>query len=111
VIANSVTPRRRWRLSTKTQVIRVVRVRGLGGVVFLAVVDGGQLGRAAVLSPRDGLFAVRNRQRFDLTPAGGDQGAEVDRLVSLGAARLEVGDDEAVVPADPDGNEFCVRAT
>jgi hypothetical protein len=35
----------------------------------------------------------------------------VDRLVSLGAARLEVGGDEAVVPADPDGNEFCARAT
>ncbi|MBM0236897.1 hypothetical protein JNW88_06555, partial [Micromonospora sp. ATA32] len=32
---------------------------------------------------------------------------EVDRLVSLGATRLEVGEDGAVVLADPDGNEFC----
>ncbi|MEU4717045.1 VOC family protein [Micromonospora purpureochromogenes] len=52
---------------------------------------------------------VRNRQRFDLAPAGGDQQAEVDRLVSLGATRLGVGEDGAVVLADPDGNEFCLR--
>jgi catechol 2,3-dioxygenase-like lactoylglutathione lyase family enzyme len=54
---------------------------------------------------------ARNRQRFDLITAGGDQGVEEDRLVSLGATRLEVGDDGAVVLADPDGNEFCVRAS
>ncbi|MEU8263216.1 VOC family protein [Micromonospora sp. NPDC048999] len=52
---------------------------------------------------------VRNRQRFDLAPANGDQQAEVDRLVALGATRLEVGEDGAVMLADPDGNEFCVR--
>ncbi|MEU1687284.1 VOC family protein [Micromonospora sp. NPDC005707] len=52
---------------------------------------------------------ARNRQRFDLAPAGGDQQAEVDRLLSLGATRLEVGADGAVMLADPDGNEFCVR--
>lgn len=51
----------------------------------------------------------RNRQRFDLAPAGGYQQAEVERLLSLGATRLEVGDDGTVVLADPDGNEFCVR--
>ncbi|KKK06409.1 VOC family protein [Micromonospora sp. HK10] len=51
----------------------------------------------------------RNRQRFDLAPAGGDQQAAVDRLLSLGASRLEVGEDGTVVLADPDGNEFCVR--
>jgi hypothetical protein len=54
---------------------------------------------------------LTDRQRFDLTPAGGDRGAEVDRLVSLGATRLEIHDDGAVVLADPDGNEFRVRAT
>ncbi|WP_262284983.1 VOC family protein [Micromonospora sp. MA102] len=52
---------------------------------------------------------ARNRQRFDLAPAGGDQQAEVDRLVSLGATRLDVGEDGAVELADPDGNEFRVR--
>ncbi len=54
--------------------------------------------------------AVRNRQRFDLARAGGDQGAEVDRLVFLGATRLEVSEDGAVALADPDGNEFGVKA-
>ncbi|MFR9777181.1 VOC family protein [Micromonospora sp. MS34] len=53
---------------------------------------------------------VPNPQRFDLAPAGGDQQAEVDRLVSLGATRLEVGEDAAVILADPDGNEFRVTA-
>jgi catechol 2,3-dioxygenase-like lactoylglutathione lyase family enzyme len=49
-----------------------------------------------------------NRQRFYLTPADGDQQAEVDRLMSLGASRLDVDKDGAVVLADPDGNEFSV---
>jgi len=52
---------------------------------------------------------VRNRQRFELAAAEGDQAAEVDRLVCLGATRLEVGESGAVTLADPDGNEFCVR--
>ena len=50
----------------------------------------------------------RNRQRLQLAPADGDQGAEVDRLVALGATRLEVDEDGAAVLADPDGNEFSV---
>ncbi|MEV0157168.1 VOC family protein [Micromonospora sp. NPDC050686] len=53
----------------------------------------------------------RNRQRFDLALAGGDQQAEVDRLVSLGATRLGVGADGAVALADPDGNEFRLSGT
>ncbi|MEO3777478.1 VOC family protein [Micromonospora sp. B11E3] len=57
------------------------------------------------VAPKQG----RNRQRFDLAPTGGDQQAEVDRLISLGATRLEVDADGTVVLADPDGNEFCVR--
>ncbi|WP_248581745.1 VOC family protein [Nocardioides sp. InS609-2] len=53
----------------------------------------------------------RNRLHFDLAPpADGDQQAEVDRLVSLGATRIDTGRSEAsrVAMADPDGNEFCV---
>ncbi|MET8090041.1 VOC family protein [Micromonospora sp. NPDC005220] len=56
------------------------------------------------LTPRQG----RNRQRFDLTPAGRDQRAEIDRLVSLGATRVEVGAAGDVALADPDGNQFTV---
>ncbi|WP_405853254.1 VOC family protein [Streptomyces sp. NBC_00090] len=64
------------------------------------------------LMPKTG----RNRLSFDLAPpAHGDQEAEVDRLVALGATRDDTGRDgtgrdEAgrVAMLDPDGNEFCV---
>jgi predicted enzyme related to lactoylglutathione lyase len=54
---------------------------------------------------------TKNRLHLDIAPlAPSDQGAEVDRLVSLGATRIDVGQRDAdwVVMADPDGNEFCV---
>jgi hypothetical protein len=53
----------------------------------------------------------RNRLHFDLAPPpNGDQQAEVDRLVALGATRAATGQREVsrVAMADPDGNEFCV---
>jgi predicted enzyme related to lactoylglutathione lyase len=53
----------------------------------------------------------KNRLHFDLAPpVHGDQQAEVERLVSLGATRVDIGQGEVsrVVMADPDGNEFCV---
>src|SRR6476619_2361289 len=52
--------------------------------------------------------AGKNRLHFDLAPVGDDPEAEVDRLVSLGATRIDIGTDGSVVMADPDGNEFCV---
>lgn len=54
---------------------------------------------------------AKNRLHFDLAPpAHGEQQAEVDRLISLGATRNDIGqgDMEWVVLADPDDNEFCV---
>lgn len=59
------------------------------------------------LMPRTG----RQRLHFDLAPpADGDLQAEVDRLLSLGATRIDIGqgDVDWAVLADPDGNEFCV---
>ena len=53
----------------------------------------------------------KNRMHVDLAPpVDGDQLEEVDRLVSLGATRIDMAPCEAggVVLADPDGNEFCV---
>ena len=53
----------------------------------------------------------KERQHFDIAPAAdGDQQAEVDRLVALGATRVDIGqgDVDWVVMADPDGREFCV---
>jgi hypothetical protein len=54
---------------------------------------------------------IKNRLHIDLAaPEGDDQAAEVERLVSLGAKRVDVGQGETpwVVLADPEGNEFCV---
>ena len=53
----------------------------------------------------------KNRLHFDVSPhSHGDGRVEVDRLVSLGARPIDIGqgDLERVVLADPDDNEFCV---
>jgi hypothetical protein len=68
------------------------------GLVFVPVPEGKTL---------------KNRLHIDLAPrANDDQAAEVARLESLGAKRIDVGQDEGkatwVVLADPEGNEFCV---
>jgi predicted enzyme related to lactoylglutathione lyase len=60
------------------------------------------------LTPKTGKY----RLHFDLAPpVDGDQQAEVDRLISLGATRADIGQGEVswVVMADPDGHEFCVQ--
>lgn len=56
----------------------------------------------------DGAKATKNRLHLDLRPD--DQASEVDRLLSLGATRIDIGQGSQpwVVLADPEGNEFCV---
>ena len=59
------------------------------------------------LAPKTG----KNRLHLDIAPPGHvDHRAEVDRLVALGATRIDIGQGEVdwVVMADPDDNEFCV---
>ncbi len=65
----------------------------LPGILFLAVNDAKE---------------AKNRLHIDLRPD--DQAAEVERLLTLGASRVDVGQGDApwVVLADPEGNEFCV---
>jgi hypothetical protein len=58
--------------------------------------------------------SVKDRLHIDVRPD--DQAAEVERLTSLGATRIDIGQGDVtwVVMADPEGNEFCVlrpRAT
>ena len=50
----------------------------------------------------------KNRVHLDFRPK--DQKAEVERLIALGASRLDVGQGDVswVVLADPEGNEFWV---
>jgi len=53
----------------------------------------------------------KNRLHLDIAPpADGDQAAEVERLLVLGARRVDIGQGDVpwIVMADPEGNEFCV---
>jgi predicted enzyme related to lactoylglutathione lyase len=53
----------------------------------------------------------KERLHFDLAPTpGGDQDAEVARLVALGATRVDItrSDSNRVMLADPDDRDFCV---
>jgi catechol 2,3-dioxygenase-like lactoylglutathione lyase family enzyme len=72
-------------------------------------IAAGDDGSATLYPPRDA-GPEGNRNHPDLT-AGGDVDAEVQRLIGLGARRVDVGqrdDDPFVVLADPEGNECCV---
>jgi hypothetical protein len=59
---------------------------------------------------------VKNRLHIDLAPhTSQDRDAEIQRLLDLGARRIDVGQDEQQVSwtvlADPEGNEFCVLSS
>lgn len=86
-----------------------------GGVVSLAPVgssdQSGASGPSIDVVPVPEGKAVKNRLHLDLRADGTTQAEEVDRLVALGASRIDVGqgsDVSWVVLADPEGNEFCV---
>jgi Glyoxalase-like domain len=54
---------------------------------------------------------VKNRVHLDLTTTADDRDSEIERLIGLGARRVDVGQsdqDSWDVLADPEGNEFCV---
>ncbi len=61
--------------------------------------------------PVDETKRVKNRLHLDLTTDGRDRDAEIERILSLGASRVDIGqrgDESWDVFADPEGNEFCV---
>ena len=53
---------------------------------------------------------AKNRVHLDVNPVGVDADDELERLLRLGARRIEIGRDEQRwhVLADPEGNEFCL---
>ena len=54
---------------------------------------------------------VKNRVHLDLTTTPDDRDAEIERLLGLGARRVDIGqtgEESWDVLADPEGNEFCV---
>ena len=61
--------------------------------------------------PVTGVKTVKNRLHLDLTAAADDRDEEIERLLALGARRVDIGQTGAeswTVLADPEGNEFCV---
>ena len=76
-------------------------------------IPAGERGPELVFCPVPEGKQIKNRLHIDVAPpADADQEAEVRRLESLGATRVDVGQDNAsvswIVMADPEGNEFCV---
>lgn len=77
---------------------------------------GGRPGPGLSLGRSESPVQERPRVHLDLYAGdAGDQGAEVERLVALGAERVEwdlYGEDpDFVVLADTEGNRFCVVDT
>jgi predicted enzyme related to lactoylglutathione lyase len=68
----------------------------LPGLLFVAVADS-----------KD----TKNRLHLDFRPE--DRDAEVQRLLALGATKVDIGQGESswIVLADPEGNEFCVLSS
>jgi len=53
----------------------------------------------------------KNRVHLDLTASADERDAEIERLIALGAQRVDIGQtgrESWTVLADPEGNEFCV---
>ncbi len=81
------------------------------GVVEIASPDGRRptLVFVPVADPKTG----KNRVHIDVNPTGCEQEEELARLRALGAVEVDVGQGEQdwVVLADPEGNEFCLLRT
>jgi hypothetical protein len=84
-----------WAMELATKLTSFVQVPP--GLVFVAVPER-----------KEG----KNRLHLDFAPhVGDDRDAEIARLPALGVTRVDVGQGENRswdVPADPEGNEFCV---
>ena len=73
-------------------------------------------GQGLVFVPVPEGKTVKNRLHIDLAPhTSQDREAEIQRLLDLGATKVDVGQDPEEVTwtvlADPEGNEFCVLSS
>jgi len=77
--------------------------------VVIGPAEDAPVGICFMPSPDDKV--TKNRLHLDLTPGPDGRDAEVERIIALGARRVEIGqtgDESWTVLADPEGNEFCV---
>jgi predicted enzyme related to lactoylglutathione lyase len=61
--------------------------------------------------PVSDVKTAKNRVHLDVTTSAADRDAEIERLLALGARRVDIGQtgqESWTVLADPEGNEFCV---
>ena len=75
----------------------------------ISIGDGA--GRQIDVLPVPEARTVKNRLHLDLRADGSSTAAELERLLALGARRVDVGqaaDASWTVLADPEGNEFCL---
>jgi predicted enzyme related to lactoylglutathione lyase len=103
--------------ATEPRVIADFWCAVLGWQVTDVDVDGVSIGPAGgtgttidVLAVPE-LKTVKNRLHLDLRADGSTTADELERLLALGATRVDVGqgpDVSWVVLADPEGNEFCL---
>jgi len=73
--------------------------------------DWTKVGPGLVFVPVPETKQLKNRLHLDLAPhLSDDRDAEIQRLLDLGATKVDVGQGDAgwTVLADPEGNEFCV---
>jgi len=64
-----------------------------------------------ILNKVDQPEPTKPRLHLDVSPTDRDQDAELQRLLSLGATHVDIGqtgEESWVVLADPEGNEFCL---
>jgi len=90
-----------------------VRRDGYGGFSSVLTPPGGEVVNAIALMPSDSLPEGHPRLHLDLHVASvAEQEAEAERLVSLGARRVDwdsyPADPDFVVLADTEGNLFCI---
>jgi catechol 2,3-dioxygenase-like lactoylglutathione lyase family enzyme len=90
-----------------------LRTDGFGGWAKVLVPPGGGAGPKVALQRSQTPLQDHPRLHLDLHVASpAEQTAEVERLVALGAARVDwdsyPDDPDFVVLADPDGNRFCI---
>ena len=71
--------------------------------------DGNQL-PTLLFEPNPDGKTVKNRIHLDVRAVDGNQKAEVERMLRLGAKTIDIGQGNVswVVLADPEDNEFCV---
>ncbi len=72
-------------------------------------IGDGEGGITVLFEPVPEKKTIKNRIHLDVVP-NGDQDTEVERVIGLGATRVDIGQGDVswVVLADPEGNEFCI---